>query len=205
MINKNTLKLLILLAFTTFVVTEAYGYAEAEQSLKTTVQPAVAISKDVSSVETTSVDAASGEHNGLQSIFNVNTNGTDDNYDFIMYSYIMTDGGAVSAYSNNGSILFGHSINYPSTSSIEDAKAGGNKNYDIIVYPVSVMTSDPMTASFKNNFSVYGDCYVIKLNGTNEGAVTHRIGRTPVSGSYNVGQDRAGSYKSTVVLTAVSK
>ena len=62
-----------------------------------------------------------------------------------------------------------------------------------------------MTSDFKREYSVYGDCYVIKLNGTQNGTVTHRIEGTPVAGSYNVGQDRSGSYKSTVVITAVSK
>ena len=63
---------------------KAYGYAEAEQSIQTAVQPTVTIEKSDSSIENTSANAEKGTHSGLRSVFDLKTNGTDDNYDFLM-------------------------------------------------------------------------------------------------------------------------
>ena len=123
---------------------KAYGYAEAEQSVLTDVQPAVAIEKQTSSIENASANGETGAHTGLQSVFSIQTNGTDSDYDFIITSKILTDGGEVSAYGNNGSLLF-------------------------------------------------------------EGTVTHTVGQNPISGTYNIGQDQAGTYQAVVTFTAVSK
>mgnify|MGYP001514603458 CR=1 FL=1 len=79
---------------------KAYGYAEAEQSVLTDVQPAVAIEKQTSSIENASANGETGAHTGLQSVFSIQTNGTDSDYDFIITSKILTDGGEVSAYGN---------------------------------------------------------------------------------------------------------
>ena len=83
---------------------KVYGYAEAEQSVLTDVQPAVAIEKQTSSIENASANGETGAHTGLQSVFSIQTNGTDSDYDFIITSKILTDGGEVSAYGNNGSL-----------------------------------------------------------------------------------------------------
>ena len=107
---------------------KAYGYAEAEQSVLTDVQPAVAIEKQTSSIENASANGETGAHTGLQSVFSIQTNGTDSDYDFIITSKILTDGGEVSAYGNNGSLLFGNTLAAPAQAAIDDAKAGGSSN-----------------------------------------------------------------------------
>ena len=53
----KSLKLLIFLITVTVVAGKAYGYAEAEQALQTTVQPTVTIEKSDSSIEKTSANA----------------------------------------------------------------------------------------------------------------------------------------------------
>ena len=100
---------------------KAYGYAEAEQSVLTDVQPAVAIEKQTSSIENASANGETGAHTGLQSVFSIQTNGTDSDYDFIITSKILTDGGEVSAYGNNGSLLFGNTLAAPTQAAIDDA------------------------------------------------------------------------------------
>lgn len=184
---------------------KAYGYAEAEQSVLTDVQPAVAIEKQSSSIENTSANAETGAHTGLQSVFSIQTNGTDDDYDFIITSKLLTDGGEVSAYGNNGSILFGHTLAAPTQAAIDDAKTGGNNNKNVIAYPVTTGVSSPMTIGFEQNYNQYGDCYVVKVNNGTEGTVTHTVGQNPISGTYNIGQDQAGTYQAVVTFTAVSK
>lgn len=183
----------------------SYGYSEAEQSIQTTVQSSVAIEKTSASIETGSVNAQTGVHTGLQSVFSVKTNGTDDDYDFIISSKINSAEGEVSAYGNNGQILFAHTLVLPTNSAIEDAKVGGNNNKNVIAYPVSATVTNPMEIDFHTNYGVYGDCYAVKVNSVQDGTVTHTVNTTPVSGSYSIGQDQAGTYQSVVTFTAVSK
>lgn len=197
--------MLIFLASVTLCTVKAYGYAEAEQSVSTTVQPSVAIEKMASSIETGVVNAETGAHGGLQSVFSLMTNGTDEDYDFIVTSKILTSGGEVSAYGNNGCILFGHTLSTPTAEAIQNAKTGGRDNRNVIAYPVTATITDPMSVSFNNDYGVYGDCYVVKVNGGTEGTLTHIVGQSPVSGTYSVGQDEAGTYQATVTFTAVSK
>lgn len=203
--NKLMNKTLILLVITTFVVQTTYADTQAEQSLETAVQPAVAITKSESSIENTTVSPANGVHTGLSPIFNLQTNGNDDDYDFIITSKIETTGGAESAYTNSGAILFGHTLSLPTATDIANAKIGGNNNKNVMAYPVNMNVTYPFTAQYQRNYGVYGDCYVIKVNNGSEGTITHAVGTTPVAGSYGIGQDSAGSYKSTVTFTAFSK
>ena len=198
-------KFLVLIITAAFAAAEAYGYAEAEQSISTTVQPSVAIEKQTTSIEAATADAQTGTHTGLQSVFSIQTNGNDEDYDFIVTSKILTDGGEVSAYGNNGSILFGNTFTTPTAEAIENAKAGGNQNKNVIAYPVTAVITEPMTVGFEQNYGLYGDCYVVKVNGGGEGTLTHTVGQTPVSGTYNIGQDPAGTYQTVVTFSAVSK
>lgn len=184
---------------------KAYGDVEAEQSVDTTVQPAVAIEKQSSSIETGSVNPQTGVSTGLSSIFSVQTNGTDDNYDFIITSKILTDSDSVSAYGQDGSLLFAHTLAAPTLSAIEDAKAGGSNNKNVIAYPVTAVGTDPITVEFEQDYGIYGDCYVVKVNNGTEGTVTHTVGQNPIAGTYNIGQDQAGTYQAVVTFTAVAK
>lgn len=183
----------------------SYGYAEAEQSIQTAVQPAVAIEKLSSSIETGTVNPQNGEHAGLKSVFLIQTNGNDDDYDFVVTSRINTANGEVSAYGQNGCILFAHTLALPTQSAVDDAKSGGSNNRNVIAYPVSAVITNPMEVSYQSNFGNHGDCYVVKVNSESNGTLTHAVNSIPVSGTYNITQDQAGTYKSVVYFTAVSK
>lgn len=84
-------------------------------------------------------------------------------------------------------------------------KAGGSSNKNVIAYPVTTVITNPMTVGFEQNYGIYGDCYVVKVNNGTEGTVTHTVGQNPISGTYNIGQDQAGTYQAVVTFTAVSK
>lgn len=198
-------KLFILLIAAVPTVGISYGYSEAEQSIQTTVQPAVAIEKLSSSVETGTVNPQTGVHTGLKSVFSIKTNGTDDDYDFIVTSSINTENGEVSAYGQDGAILFAHTLTLPTESAAEDAKNGGNNNRNVIAYPVSAVITNPMEVSYRSNYGTHGDCWVVKVNSETDGTLTHTVSPNPVSGTYNITQDQAGTYKSVVYFTAVSK
>ena len=188
-----------------FGTVKSYGYAEAEQSVQTTVQPSVAISKQSSSIDLGSINPTTGASTGLNTVFSIQTNGSDDDYDFVVQATIPVEEGLVSAYGNDGCLLFANIGNSPTAEAIENAKSGGNNNKNVIAYPVTVTTSEPMTSEFQKNYGLYGDCYVIKINNSSKGTVTHIVGQTPVQGTYNVGQDQAGTYQATVMFTAYSK
>ena len=71
--KRNISKLLIFLMTASLGAVKAYGYAEAEQSVLTDVQPAVAIEKQTSSIENASANGETGAHTGLQSVFSIQT------------------------------------------------------------------------------------------------------------------------------------
>ena len=202
--NNNLIKSLILITTVLIGTVQAYGYAEVEQSVTTDVQPSVAISK-ISSNESGSINPATGTNTGLSASFQIQTNGTDDDYDFIVTSSILTlENGTVSAYGQNGCLLFGNITNPPTITAIENARLGGNDNRNVIAYPVTMGITSPMSVDFQNN-ATYGDCWVVKVNTGAEGTLTQTVGQNPFGNTYSVGQDEAGSYQATVTFTAVSK
>ena len=203
--KNKTLKLLFLIMAVSFGTVKSYGYAEAEQSVQTTVQPSVAISKQSSSIDLGSINPTTGVSTGLNTVFSIQTNGSDDDYDFVIQATIPVEEGLVSAYGNDGCLLFANTASSPTAEAIENAKTGGSNNKNVIAYPVTVTTSEPMTSEFQKNYGLYGDCYVIKINSSSNGTVTHIVGHTPVQGTYSVGQDQAGTYQATVTFTAYSK
>ena len=198
--KRNLLNMIIFfLAVTTFT---ANTYAEeVEQTIQLSVQPFVSVQKDSNSTETGKVNPATGVHGGLHTIYDIHTNGTDSDYDFTVTSTIMTEGGEVSAYGNNGILLFGHTLAYPLQDAITNAKAGGNNNKNVIAYPTSTTITSPMTSTYTTS----ENGYVIKTNDATDGTFTHNVSGTPVSGTYNVAQDEAGTYQATIILTVKPK
>lgn len=203
--KKYTIKLLILIMTAGLCGTQVYGNTEVEQVLQTSVQPAVAISNSTASIENGEINPETGIHSGLRSVFTLQTNGNDDNYDFIVTSAIQAEAGNVSAYGTDGSLLFGNTTELPTESAISDAKIGGKNNKNVIAYPVTATITAPMTVEYQPSYGLYGDCYVVKVNNTSEGTLQHVVGTSPVANTFIIGQDAAGTYKATVTFTAVSK
>lgn len=197
------LKQLILVTAVLVGTVQAYGYADVEQSVSTDVQPAVAISK-ISSNESGTINPVNGVSTGLSASFKLETNGTDEDYDFVVTSTLPTTDGEVSAYGQNGCLLFGNVTSLPTAAAVADAKVGGNNNRNVIAYPITMGITEPMSVDFANS-TQYGDCWVVKVNTGNEGTLTQTVGQTPVVNTYSIGQDESGTYKATVTFTAFSK
>ncbi len=200
----NFLKSLISVIAILTVTVRAYGYAEVEQSVTTDVQPSVSISKTVSQ-EAGSINPANGMNTGLNASFQIQTNGTDEDYDFIVGSEIQSTDGSVSAYGQNGCLLFGNTVSLPTSAAIENARIGGNNNRNVIGYPVTMSITQPMSVNYSNSSAYGGDCWVVKVNSGTEGTLTQTIGQAPVANTYSVGQDEAGTYSAIVTFTAISK
>ena len=202
--KNNTLKLLTLI-ITAGCGLQAYGKTEVGQMLKTAVQPTVSIEKTSAVENATVTNPNSGVHGGLQTVFTLQTNETDENYDYIMTSSITLNGDTVSAYGNNGCIVFAHTTDFPTLSAVNNAKSGGSNNPNVIAYPVTVEVTSPMTSEYNLNHATYGACYVINVNESNGGTVTHSVGTTPIPNTFDVTRDSAGIYKAVVTFSAIAK
>lgn len=203
--KKDLSKLLIFLMTVTLVTGKSYGDTDAVQTYETAVQPTVAIEKQSSSQEGGSINPETGDHTGLRSDFLIQTNGNDDNYDFIVTSTIQANGRQYSAYGNNGCILFANIDNEPTEAAIENAKVAGTSNANVIAYPVLTAITSPMNVTYMSGYGTYGDCYVIKVNNTAEGTFSHTVKTSPVPNTFSQTLDTAGVYKTTVTFTAISK
>ena len=204
--KQNLLTTLILVTTVLSGTAKAFGYAEVEQTINLSVQPSVSIEK-TSSNESGTISPKTGVHNGLSASFKIQSNGTDDDYDFIVGSKITSMDGEVSAYSNSGGIMFANTTVLPTATAVENARTGGKDNANVIVYPLTNTVTDPMSVIFDETKSTDEGvgCYVVKISTASEGTLTQTVGGTPVANSYSVGGDQAGTYKATVYFTAVSK
>lgn len=204
--KQNLLKKLILVITVLTCTVSAYGYAEVEQTVTLSVQPSVSIEK-ITSNESGTINPKTGIHTGLSASFKLQTNGTDDDYDFIVGSKINTIDGEVSAYTDTGALLFGNATALPTVTAVENAKTGGNDNRNVIAYPISINITNPMEVSYdpSKTTSEGNGCYVVKINTGTEGTLTQTISSSPVANTYSIGSDEAGTYRSTVYFTAISK
>ncbi|MCQ2754524.1 MAG: hypothetical protein MJ231_05695 [bacterium] len=201
---RNLLKLLILFLTVTACTVKTYA-EDAEQIILLSVPATIAVS-ETDFFDSTSINPATGIMEQPMYIkYSITTNGTDDDYDFTLRSQITDGSGSVSAFGNNGAILFAHVLNPPTTTDVENAKQGNDMNSNVIAYPTSASITSPMTATYTPNFKSFGDCYVIKTNDGDSAELTFTIQASPIPGTYNAGQDEEGTYKTTIMVTATPK
>lgn len=206
----NLLKTLILVITVLTGTVEAFATATEVRTLTVSAQEAVTIEKLANCNESNTIDAATGIHTGLNASFLLQVNDINTEDVFIVGSKITAQGGEiVSAFSNDGTaLLFGRyneEEHFPTLDAIENAKAGGSNNANVIAYPISKMTiTAPMTmvynASIVTEEGTVGG-YVINLNESTTATIEQIIGGSPYGETYSGGQDMAGDYKSTVFFT----
>ena len=202
--RKNNFILLILLIVTAISGTKSYADTSRDMVLRSAIPPTVSITK-TSSTENQTANSKTGVHSGLMSVFTLQTNGGDDDFDFILTASAPSSGGPVSAFGNGGRyIIFTHSTAEVTGSAIDNAKSGYDNNKNVIAYPFSISTTNPVTSSYKMSYSTYGECYKILLNGETDTSVTVSVDGTPISATYSMA-DQSGSYQATVTLTAFGK
>ena len=106
MIRRRLLKILLPLICLTLC---GNVFAEVEEDvIVVTNVPYTASLVKTSSTDSAVVDPATGVHSGLSTVFTLQTNGGDDHFDYIITSYIDIDGDRVSAYGDDGRLLFAH-------------------------------------------------------------------------------------------------
>lgn len=204
---RNILTSLILITAVLTGTVKAFGYAKVGQQLRTDAQPAVAIEK-VSSNDSGTINAETGIHGGLNASFTLQTNGDDSSYNYILTATTPTTNGTTSAFtktSGRTAIVFVNVDNEPTMSAIEDARAGGSNNANVITYPIDMSITSPMTAEYMPAHATYGACWIVRVNNANEGTLIQTIGGTPIGRTYTLGDDAAGTYRATITFTAIAK
>ena len=187
-----------------FSTQEAFSQASTVQTLSTSVQSAVAVEK-TNSLEQGSISPVTGEISGaLTSTFKLQIN--DENaYDFVVYSTISTADSTVSAFDQNGNLLFSNMDNFPSESAVTKAKLNQEGNANVIVYPFELSLDENMSVTFTTD-KTYSDCYKVNFtNSATSGNLVQTISGAPIANTYIVGEDTAGTYRATVYITAVAK
>lgn len=195
---KHIIPILIL-----FMGMAAFCDTEANVVVVTSVPYSAKVEK-ASSIENITVNPENGVHSGLSSVFNLETNGTDNNFDFVITSSIDIQDDTVSAYGNDGRILLTNTSNLPTLTDVDNAKKGIKENNNVIAYNTNVSTTEGFSSEFKSNYSNYGNCWVIKVNGTKTGTVTHQVLGSPIADTYSY-KDHAGSYKAVLNFTIIGK
>ena len=203
--KKHSLLTSLILITTVLASTvDSFAYTEVGQTVQLSVQPSVSVTK-VSANETGSINAELGTHEGLSASFLLQTNGTDADCDYIILSKVSTsDEGEVSGFDGNGALIFTNITNLPTNSHVKNAKLGILGNPNVIVYPLEVGITSPMTVSFTNH-AKSGECYQILVNSASEGTITQTVKGTPAVNTYEVGKDLSGTYQAVVYITTISK
>ena len=199
----SLLTILILVTSVLASTVKAFAYTEVGQTVQLSVQPAVSVKK-VSANESGTINAQDGSHGGMNASFLLQTNGTDDDYDFIVGSNLKVGDSTYSGFSKNGNLLFANIDANPSSESINNAIDEGSQNPNVIVYPFKVEVTSPMSVEYGSH-ATHGACYSIKVNNQSEGTINQTVSGSAVAGTYTLGTDQAGAYQATVYITAVSK
>lgn len=201
-------KILSILCLLILSAPYSYGATVLNGEIITNIPNTVKVTANSEIKTTTTINPENGTHTGLEAQFFIQTNATDQYFDFILSSKIETVSGAKNAYfQNNGSpyIMLGNITGaYPSLESYNDIANGIlTSNPDIIAYPVlnSVSDTATITPTIYNNEL----CFAITIGTLQNIYVTQNVEGTPLGNTYTLKDDRTGTYETVLTLNAISK
>ena len=181
----------------------SYAETEGDVIVVTNVPYSASVTQN-SSTDSVTMDPFTGVHSGLSTVFTLQSNGGDEHFDYIIKSYIDVGGDRVSAYGDDGRLLFAHTTNPPTLTAVANAKSGTLPSKNVFAYPTQLGWGSGYP-EFKINYKDYGNCYAIFLHDLIQTGVTHIVNGTPSSNTYEMSVDEAGSYRSTIEFTIVAK
>ena len=207
----KNLKYLFLILLT-FASPKAFGLAEFQHTIQTIVPSSVDVSSINTSASSGTIDPETGNSSAPYATFQIQTNGDDNKYNYILTAKVNTsDSAQVNAYSQNGStayLLLGNLTNLPTLSAINDIKTNSPtvaNNKNVIAYPITNTLTNLSSATLTNNAAYGGLCYVIKTGTSQKGTIRQAIGAVPMSNTYSAIVDTAGTYQAVLTLTANRK
>lgn len=202
--------LLIVLIFNCFTQ-RSNSATNFQQTIITTVPSAVNISAYNQSLSKGNIAPQTGMSSSPSASFNIQTNGEDYNYTYTVRAKVSTsDGGEVNAYfqnSNTDYIVLGNvsSSNLPDTNSINNIKSGTpivDENPNAIAYPITNTITNIESATMTNDSAYEDICYSVKMGNSQNGNLVQTLGSTPLSNTYSLSNDRAGTYQAVITFTA---
>ena len=197
-------KLLILIL--AFSGVEAYADTQADLLFRTTVPKATSIKKTNRSGSSVTVNPMTGVITGeLTAEFELDSNIIGENQVFVMTSSVQTQSGNISGYDSQGNLLFTNISNLPTSADIAEALSHSGNNCNVIVYPVTVVTTSPLTSQYQTDYETYGNCYVINVNGGESGTVSQNVSSSPLANTFHNTRDTAGTYQAVITITAITE
>lgn len=200
----------ILLIFNCFAP-HSYSATNFQQTIVTTVPAAVNISAYNQSLSKGTIAPQTGISSSPSASFNIKTNGEDCNYTYIVQAKVSTsNSGDVNAYfknSNRDYIILGNvsSSNIPNTNSINNIKSGtptSSGNPNAIAYPITNTLTNIESATMTNNSAYGGLFYSVNMGNSQNGNLVQTLGANPLTNTYSISNDRAGTYQAVITFTA---
>ncbi len=188
-----------------------YSATTFQQTIRTTVPAAVNVTAINIPAAQGTINPSTGISSSPAASFNLQTNGADTNYTYVIQSSLLTTGGtSVNAYAQiaaQGYILLGNNspAKYPTTNAVNNIKNGtptASNNANVIAYPINNTLNNLNSAVLTNNPTYGGLCYIVKTGTSKNGTIIQTVGSTPLSNTYSIVNDRAGIYQATITFSA---
>lgn len=202
--------LIIVMIFNCFIQ-QSYSATTFQQTIVTDIPSAVNISAYNQSLSKGNIDPQTGISSFPSASFNIKTNGEDYNYTYILQAKVTTsNSGEINAYfqsSNSDYIILGNisSSNLPDTNSINNIKNGTpiiDENPNAIAYPITNTLTNIDSATMTNNTANGDLCYTVKMGTSQNGNLVQTLGANPLTNTYSLSNDRAGTYQAVITFTA---
>lgn len=208
---KLPIKILYSIIFLFSVSLKASAIATFVQTIATTVPPAVNVTSLNPSQAQGTINAQTGNSSSPSVSFQIQTNGTDANYTYVVQSTLLTTGGVnVNAYSQIGAqgyLMLGNNnpTLYPTAVGVTNITAGTPApalNPNVIAYPITNSLNNLSSATLSTNVLYGGLYYLIKTGTSQNGTITQTLGAAPLGNTYSIQNDRAGTYQAVLTFTA---
>lgn len=205
------IKLSLVLVFGFAPLLPSWGASTLSQTMITTCPPAVNVTAINPSLASGTIDPNTGNNTGLQGQFQLQTNGADSNYNYVLQATVATTGGVnTNALFVSGStpyIIMGNNnlALMPTVAAIANIKSsptqGGNPNS--IAYPTNVGVTNLQSATLTNNATYGGYYYKILTGASQNGTAAQSVSSAPLANTYYVGEDRPGTYQAVLTFSAL--
>lgn len=188
----------------------AFGATQFQQTIQTTIPGAVNISAVNPSSASGTINPSNGASSSPSVNFSLQTNGTDENYTFVVTATLSTNEGTnTNAYAQINSqpyILLGNNSPsyYPTTGAVNnvvDSNPSVIQNANVIAYPLATTISNFSSATLTTNSTYGGLCYLVTIGDSQNGALTQTLGTSPLENTYSC-HDIAGIYQADVTFSA---
>lgn len=200
-----------IIAATQLSLITCYGASTLQQTITTTIPAAVNVTAINTSASKGTINPQTGNSSSPSASFQLETNGNDSNYTYVVQAKLFTSGGTqANAYAQiggQGYLLLGNNTpaNYPTISAINNIKSGtptASSNANVIGYPVTNTLSNLDSITLTNNSAYGGLCYIVQTGCSQKGTLSQVLGAVPLTNTYSISNDKAGTYQAIITFTA---